>query len=57
MIRLNNFYKKVLKKNATIAVLGLNPHCETIDKFSEEEKLSTLQSNIEKSGIRFLDHF
>ena len=39
VIRLNNFYKKVLKKNATIAVLGLNPHCETIDKFSEEEKI------------------
>ena len=38
VIRLNNFYK-VLKKNATIAVLGLNPHCETIDKFSEEEKI------------------
>ena len=22
-----------------IAILGLNPHCETIDKFSEEKKL------------------
>ena len=29
----------ILKKNPTIAVLGLNPHCETIDKFSEEEKI------------------
>ena len=22
-----------------IAVLGLNPHCETVDKFSEEDKI------------------
>ena len=28
-----------LRKKPKIAVLGLNPHCETIDKFSEEEKI------------------
>ena len=36
---INNFYKNNLKKLPEIAVLGLNPHCETIDKFSEEEKI------------------
>ena len=33
------FFKKFLKKNVKIAILGLNPHCETIDNFSEEEKI------------------
>ena len=42
-----NFYKHTLKKNPKIAVLGLNPHCETIDRFSEE-------NNIIKPSINFL---
>ncbi len=33
---INNFYKTKLKKFPKIALLGLNPHCETIDKISEE---------------------
>ena len=33
------FYENILKKKPKIAVLGLNPHCETIDKFSEEKKI------------------
>tara|TARA_A100001234_G_C12568302_1_gene360542 strand:- start:71 stop:1036 length:966 start_codon:yes stop_codon:yes gene_type:complete len=36
---INNFYKLKLKKNPKIAVLGLNPHCESIDKFNEDEKI------------------
>lgn len=39
VIKINNFYKKTLKKTARFAVLGLNPHCETIDNFSEDEKI------------------
>jgi len=39
VIKINNFYKKYIKKKVNIAVLGLNPHCETIDNFSEEEKI------------------
>ena len=31
--------KILLKKKPKIAVLGLNPHCETIDKISEEKKI------------------
>ena len=33
---INNFYKKILKKNPKIAILGLNPHCETKSKYNEE---------------------
>jgi len=33
------FYKKNLDLKPKIAVLGLNPHCETIDKFNEDEKI------------------
>ena len=36
---INKFYKKYLKKKVSIAVLGLNPHCETTDSFSEENKI------------------
>ena len=35
---INNFYKKYFKKKPNIAVLGLNPHCETTEKIGEEEK-------------------
>ena len=35
------FYKKFFKRNVKIGVLGLNPHCETTDKFSEEDKIIT----------------
>ena len=39
IILINNFYKKYLNFKPKIAVLGLNPHCETIDKFNEDEKI------------------
>ena len=39
VIEINKFYKEKLKKKPTIGILGLNPHCETISKFSEEEKI------------------
>lgn len=34
-----NFYKNKIKKKPKIAILGLNPHCESIDKFNEDEKI------------------
>ena len=37
ILLLNSFYKKISKKDPKIAVLGLNPHCETIDDFSEDK--------------------
>jgi 4-hydroxythreonine-4-phosphate dehydrogenase len=36
---INSFYKKYLNKKIKFAVCGLNPHCETINKFSEEDKI------------------
>ncbi len=36
---IDNFYKNNIKKKPKIAVLGLNPHCETVDKFNEDEKI------------------
>ena len=34
-----DFYKTFLKLNPRIAILGLNPHCESIDSFNEDEKI------------------
>ena len=39
ILEINKFYTSILNKRPNFAVLGLNPHCETIDKFSEEEKI------------------
>ncbi|MFL2896586.1 MAG: 4-hydroxythreonine-4-phosphate dehydrogenase PdxA [Candidatus Pelagibacter sp.] len=39
VLLLNNFYRHYLNKKAKIAILGLNPHCETINDFSEEDKI------------------
>ena len=36
---INHFYKTQLKRIPKIAILGLNPHCETISKFDEDEKI------------------
>ena len=39
---IDSFYKKHLNKKAKIAVTGLNPHCESILKFNEDEKILPL---------------
>ena len=36
---INNFYKNIFKLKPKIAVLGLNPHCETVSKISEEKEI------------------
>ena len=36
---IKDFYLKHLNKNPKFAMLGLNPHCETNDKISEEKKI------------------
>ena len=36
---IKNFYKKKFKKNPSIAITGLNPHCESNYKSSEEDSL------------------
>ena len=36
---INNFYKKNFGYKPRIAILGLNPHCESVNKFNEDEKI------------------
>ncbi len=36
---INNFYKRKIGFTPKIAVLGLNPHCESIDNFNEDLKI------------------
>ena len=33
------FYKKILKLKPKMAMTGLNPHCESVDNFNEDEKI------------------
>ena len=44
---INIFFNKNLKKKPRIAITGLNPHCESIDKFNEDQKIL-------KPAIKFL---
>ncbi len=39
VLLVKNFYKKHLKEEPKIAITGLNPHCESNFKFSEEDKI------------------
>ncbi len=36
---INKFYKYYLNKKPKIAVLGLNPHCESVHLYNEDEKI------------------
>jgi len=36
---IDNFYKKKRRLKPKIAILGLNPHCESIHKYNEDEKI------------------
>ncbi len=49
----NNFYKSKFRFKPKIAILGLNPHCETIDSFNEDEKIIVPTINIlKKKGYK-----
>ena len=39
IVIINNFYKKYLGFKPRIAVIGLNPHCESVLKFNEDTKI------------------
>jgi 4-hydroxythreonine-4-phosphate dehydrogenase len=36
---INDFYKKYLNIKPSIGILGLNPHCESVHSFNEDEKI------------------
>ena len=49
---LDSFYKNFFKKKAKIAISGLNPHCESVSKFNEDEKIIVPSIKIlQKKGI------
>ena len=39
ILLIHKFYKTKLKRDPKIAITGLNPHCESIHKFNEDEKI------------------
>ena len=39
ILLINNFYKNYFNINPKIAVTGLNPHCESIDRYNEDKKI------------------
>ena len=62
IIKVDLFYKLKLKKIPKIAILGLNPHCETTDKISEEKTeiipaINYLKKKIKISGPFSADTF
>ena len=39
ILLINDFYKNLFKIRPKIAILGLNPHCESVDKFNEDKQI------------------
>ncbi len=58
VILINNFYKKYFKFRPKIAITGLNPHCESTEAFSEDDKIikPTVKS-LTKLNYRILGPF
>ena len=55
---INNFYKDYLKIKPKIGVTGLNPHCESIDAFNEDEKIiKPAIKSLVKSNYRLFGPF
>ncbi len=49
---LNKFFKENFKYNPKIAVTGMNPHCESILRFNEDDKIvSTAIKSQKKRGV------
>ena len=49
----DQFFKKYKGKRAKIAILGLNPHCESIDKLNEDEKIiKPAVKQLSKKGVK-----
>ena len=50
LVLINNFFKKNFKFTPRIGVLGLNPHCESILSFNEDEKIIPLAIKLAKKN-------
>ena len=50
---INKFYKKVHNKKPKLGILGINPHCESILKFNEDEMIiKPLVKKMRKNGYK-----
>ena len=47
ILLIENFYQNFIGFKPSIAILGLNPHCESIDRYNEDEKII-------KPSVKFL---
>ncbi len=47
ILLIESFYQNFIGFKPTMAILGLNPHCESIDKYNEDEKII-------KPSVKFL---
>lgn len=57
-ILIDNFYKKSIGFKPKIGVAGLNPHCESILKINEDDKIvSPAIKNLKKRGFRIFGPF
>ena len=53
VLLIQKFYKKFLNKNPKIAILGLNPHCESILKYNEDDKIiKPIVLKLNKKGFK-----
>ena len=57
-ILINDFFKKNLGFKPKIAVVGLNPHCESISRYNEDDKIVTPAiSKLKKMGLKIFGPF
>ena len=53
VVLIQKFYKKNFNKIPKIGILGLNPHCESILKYNEDEKIiKPIVSKMKKNGYK-----
>ncbi len=53
VLLVENFYQNFIGFKPTMAILGLNPHCESIEKYNEDEKIIKPSVKIlQKKGIK-----
>jgi Pyridoxal phosphate biosynthesis protein len=55
VLLIQKFYKKFLNKNPKIAILGLNPHCESILNYNEDDKIiKPIVLKLNKKGYKIV---
>lgn len=53
VVTIHNFYRYYFRRKVKIGITGLNPHCETTDEFSEDEKIiKPAVKKLQNKGIK-----